>query len=82
MIKVKEYKHFTVYLLETDDKGQAWCIPEGANYVVINNQFQTIDMYEISEIKAVSNAELFDYEKIRQIDQAALAKKISEEVKH
>lgn len=82
MIKVKEYKHFTVMLLESDDVAQAWCVPETANYVVINNEFDTIDMYEMSEIKAVSNAQLFDYEKTRQIEQAEMAKKISEEVKH
>ena len=82
MIKVKEYKHFTVMLLESDDVAQAWCVPDEANYVVINNQFDTIDMYEMSEIKAVSNAQLFDYEKARHIEQAAMAKKIEEEVKH
>lgn len=82
MIKVKSFKHFTVMLLESDDVEQAWCIPETANFVVVNNEFDTIDMYEMSEIKAISNAELFDYEKTRQIDNAALAKKISEEVVH
>ena len=82
MIKVKEYKHFTVMLLEPDDVAQSWCVPDEANYVVINNQFDTIDMYEMSEIKAVSTAQLFDAEKSRHMEIAAMAKKIEEEVKH
>ena len=82
MIKVKEYKHFTVMLLESDDVAQTWCVPDEANYVVINNQFDTIDMYEMSEIKAVSNAQLFDYEKTRLINQAKEAAEIEAEVKH
>ena len=82
MIKVKSYKHFTVMLLESDDVAQAWCVPETANYVVINNEFDTIDMYEMSEFKAVSNAQLFDYEKTRLINQAKEAEEIEAEVKH
>lgn len=82
MIKVKSYKHFTVMLLEPDDVVQSWCVPEEANYVVINNQFDTIDMYEMSEIKAVSSAQLFDYEKTRLINQAKEAAEIEAEVKH
>lgn len=73
MIKIKAYENFTVYLLEEEDKNSAWCIAEGANYVVVNNQFDTIDMYEMSEVKALNNAELFNYEKDRQITQATLA---------
>ena len=67
MIDIKNYKYFTVKLLESDDMVGA--VPETANYVVVNNEYDTIDMYEMAEIKAVNNAELMNYEKQRRVDQ-------------
>jgi hypothetical protein len=69
MIDIKTYKYFTVKLLESDDM-TAPSVPDTANYIVFNNVYETIDMYEMAEIKAVNNAELMNYEKQRRVDQA------------
>lgn len=67
MIDIKNYKYFTVKLLESDDMVDT--VPDTANFVVVNNEYDTIDMYEMAEIKAVNNAELMNYEKQRRVDQ-------------
>ena len=71
MIDIKNYKYFTVKLLESDD--MVGSVPDTANYVVMNNEYDTIDMFEMSEVKAINNAELMNYEKIGRADRAAEA---------
>jgi hypothetical protein len=61
MIEIKSYKFFTVQLLEADDMNDL--VPCTANYVVVNTVYDTIDMYEMAEVKAINNAELMNYEK-------------------
>lgn len=68
MIDIKNYKYFTVKLLESDDMTDD--MPPTANYVIVNNVYDTIDMYEMSEVKAVNNAELMDHEKRARAERA------------
>lgn len=75
MIDIKNYKYFTVKLLESDDMTDD--TPPTANYVIINNVYDTIDMYEMSEVKAVNNAELMDHEKRARAERAKEAAAIA-----
>jgi hypothetical protein len=71
MIEIKSYKFFTVQLLEADDMNDL--VPCTANYAVVNTVYDTIDMYEMSEVKAINNAELMNYEKQGREDRAKAA---------